>query len=108
MGAREFLDDHRYDPSELYEDEFLEELQGIPDPKIDPQSILSDFLDVLHTLGAWCADKAALALLIHLEKLKVKIPYERHFLLLCMVSSVMIRIRCVFSSYHLVIGISSI
>nr|CAD7589801.1 unnamed protein product [Timema genevievae] len=98
MGAREFLDDHRYDPSELYEDEFLEELQGIPDPKIDPQSILSDFLDVLHTLGAWCADKAALALLIHLEKLKVKIPYERHFLLLCMVSSVMIRIRFVFLS----------
>ncbi|CAG2055840.1 unnamed protein product, partial [Timema podura] len=47
---------------------------------------------------AWCADKAALALLIHLEKLKVKIPYERHFLLLCMVSSVMIRIRFVFLS----------
>nr|CAD7399754.1 unnamed protein product [Timema cristinae] len=99
MGAREFLDDHRYDPSELYEDEFLEELQGIPDPKIDPQSILSDFLDVLHTLGAWCADKAALALLIHLEKLKVKIPYERHFLLLCMVSSVMIRIRAICDDY---------
>jgi endoribonuclease Dicer len=46
-----FLTDHRYDPSEVYEDEFEEELKGIPDPKSDPQKILSDFLHVLHTLG---------------------------------------------------------
>jgi len=51
--ARAFLTDHRYDPSELYEDEFQEELKGIPDPRIDPQKILSDFLDVLHTLGTF-------------------------------------------------------
>ena len=43
--------------------------------------------------GPWCADRAALVLLVHLEKLKVKTPYERHFLLLCMVSSVMVKIR---------------
>ena len=49
--ALAFLTDHRYDPSEVYEDEFQEELKGIPDPKIDPQNILNDFLDVLHTLG---------------------------------------------------------
>jgi hypothetical protein len=35
----------------VYEDEFQEELKGIPDPKIDPQKIFNDFLDVLHTLG---------------------------------------------------------
>lgn len=50
-SAVTFLTDHRYDPSEVYEDEFQEELKGIPDPKIDPHKILSDFLDVLHTLG---------------------------------------------------------
>jgi endoribonuclease Dicer len=51
--ALAFLTDHRYDPSEVYEDEFQEELKGIPDPKIDPQKILNDFLDVLHTLGTF-------------------------------------------------------
>ena len=51
--ALAFLTDHRYDPSEVYEDEFQEELKGIPDPKIDPQKIFSDFLDVLHTLGTF-------------------------------------------------------
>lgn len=43
--------------------------------------------------GPWCADRAALVLLIQIEKLKVKTPYERHFLLLCMVSSVLMKIR---------------
>ena len=51
--ALAFLADHRYDPSEVYEDEFQEELKGIPDPKIDPQKIFNDFLDVLHTLGTF-------------------------------------------------------
>lgn len=49
--AKTFLFDHRYDPSELYQDEFQEELQGIPDPKLDPYRILDDFLSILHTLG---------------------------------------------------------
>ena len=43
--------------------------------------------------GPWCADRAALVLLIQLEKLKVKTPYERHFLLLCLVSTVMVQVR---------------
>jgi endoribonuclease Dicer len=50
-SAVAFLTDHRYDPSEVYEDEFQEELKGIPDPKSDPQKIFSEFLHVLHTLG---------------------------------------------------------
>ncbi|XP_063233868.1 endoribonuclease Dcr-1 isoform X2 [Bacillus rossius redtenbacheri] len=93
--ARAFLVDHRYDPTEVYEDEFLEEIRATPDPKTDPLSVFDDFLHILHTLGAWCADRAALALLVQLEKLKVKTPYERHFLLLCMVSSVMVKIRAI-------------
>ena len=51
--ALAFLTDHSHDPSEVHEDEFQEELKGIPDPKIDPQKILNDFLDVLHTLGTF-------------------------------------------------------
>lgn len=43
--------------------------------------------------GPWCADRAAFALLIKIENLKVKTPYERHYLLLCMVSTVMVNIR---------------
>ncbi|GLG98532.1 Endoribonuclease Dcr-1 [Gryllus bimaculatus] len=95
QDAISFINDHRYDPSEVYDEEFQEELKGIPDPKIDPIKIFDEFLNVLHTLGPWCADRAALVLLIHLEKLKVKTPYERHFLLLCMVSSVMVKIRAI-------------
>ncbi|XP_067013187.2 endoribonuclease Dcr-1 [Anabrus simplex] len=95
LHAREFMIDHRYDPTEVYADEFQEELQAIPDPKIDPLRICEDFLNVLYTLGPWCADKAAYVLLIQIEKLKVKTPYERHFLLLCMISTVMVKIRAI-------------
>ncbi|XP_046985158.1 endoribonuclease Dcr-1-like [Schistocerca americana] len=94
-----FIQDHRYDPLEVYDDEFFEELKDIPDPKSDPLKILNEFLDVLHTLGPWCADRAAFSLLLHVEKLKVKTPYERHFLLLCMISTVLVKIRAVCDDY---------
>lgn len=94
-NLQEFLLDHRYDPTEIYEDNFLDELKDIPDPKKDPFEIIDDFLEVLNTMGPWCADKAALVLLVHIEKLKVKTPYERHFLLLCLVSSVLLKIRAI-------------
>nr|AFK29469.1 Dicer1 [Locusta migratoria]BAW35364.1 Dicer1 [Locusta migratoria] len=94
-----FIQDHRYDPLEVYDDEFFEELKDIPDPKSDPLKILNEFLDVLHTLGPWCADRAAFSLLLNVEKLKVKTPYERHFLLLCMVSTVLVKIRAVCDDY---------
>lgn len=48
---------------------------------------------LLKILGPYCADRAALIYLVQIEKLKIKTPYERHYLLLCMVSSVMIKIR---------------
>lgn len=44
-------------------------------------------------MGPWCADRAALHLLAQIEKQKVKTPYERHFLLLCLVSTTFVQIR---------------
>ncbi|XP_065199938.1 endoribonuclease Dcr-1 [Planococcus citri] len=95
----EFLKEHRYDPSEIYEGDLLEELKAVPDPTEEPLNIINDFLDVLNTMGAWCANKAALSSLFIIEKLKLKTPYERHFLLLCVVSSLMLRIRTIFEDY---------
>lgn len=51
--------------------------------------------------GPYAADKAAFSLLTKLEKLKIKVPYERHFLLLCLCTTVFVKIRgfadCMFS-----------
>ncbi|KRT79896.1 helicase [Oryctes borbonicus] len=93
LKAKEFILDHRFDPSEIYSDEFLEELRQVPDPKLQPLEILEEILHVLEDLGPWAADQAALNALASIEKLKVKIPYERHYLLLCMISTVMVLIR---------------
>ncbi|XP_046424425.1 endoribonuclease Dcr-1 isoform X2 [Neodiprion fabricii] len=98
MHAMNFLCDHRYDPTEIYNDEFLEDIQKIPDPKQEPCSMIEDFLYVLQTFGAWCANHAALALLIQAEKLKVKTPYERHYLLFNVVVSLFIKIRAICES----------
>lgn len=93
LHALEFLRDHRHDPTEIYNEEFYEDIQKIPDPTEKPFEMMQDFLYILETLGPWCADRAALALLILTEKLKVKTPYERHYLLLNMVASVFTKIR---------------
>ncbi|KYM78866.1 Endoribonuclease Dcr-1 [Atta colombica] len=91
--AIEFLCDHRYDPMEIYTEEFYEDIQKIPDPIQKPFEMMQDFLHILETLGPWCADRAALTLLFLTEKLKIKTPYERHYLLLNMITSVFIKIR---------------
>lgn len=88
-----FLQDHRFDPSEIYSGEFLEEIQNYSDPKAEPLELLREYLQVLDELGAWCADRVALNLLMRIEKMKVKTPYERHFLLLCMISSCFVQAR---------------
>ncbi|CAK9807565.1 Endoribonuclease dcr-1 [Anthophora plagiata] len=93
LHAIEFLRDHRHDPTEIYNEEFYEDIQKIPDPTEKPFEMMQDFLHILETLGPWCADRAALALLILTEKLKIKTPYERHYLLLNMVASVFMKIR---------------
>lgn len=93
-----FLNDHNYEPASIYGDdeEFGEELKKIPHPKIEPLQVIADFLDVLKTMGPYCADKAALSLLYKVEKLKVKTPYERHFLLLCFISTILMKARTTF------------
>lgn len=93
MHAIEFLRDHRYDPTEIYNEEFYEDIQKIPDPTEKPFEMMQDLLHILETLGPWCADRAAFALLILTEKLKIKTPYERHYLLLNMIASVFTKIR---------------
>lgn len=91
-AAKEFFLDHRYNPGEIFH-EFEEELKNIPDPKEQPLQLLDEFLEVLRDLGPFAADKAALNILYYIEKLKVKTPYERHYLLLCVVSTTMVKIR---------------
>ncbi|XP_051158648.1 endoribonuclease Dcr-1 isoform X2 [Leptopilina boulardi] len=91
--ALSFLNDHRYDPTEIYTEEFLEDIQKIPNPTEKPCEMINDFLYILKTLGPWCADRAALALIMLSEKLKIKTPYERHYLLFNMVESLFIKIR---------------
>ncbi|XP_043263545.1 endoribonuclease Dcr-1 [Colletes gigas] len=98
LHAIEFLRDHRHDPTEIYSEEFYEDIQKIPDPTEKPFQMMQDFLLILDTLGPWCADRAALALLILTEKLKIKTPYERHYLLLNMVASVFMKIRALCDS----------
>ncbi|CAG9577532.1 unnamed protein product [Danaus chrysippus] len=93
-SALEFINEHRYDPTEIYGEDMYEEFKNIPDPTLEPKAIFKQFLYVLDQLGPYAADKAAFSLLIKLEKLKIKVPYERHFLLLCVCTSVFVKIRC--------------
>lgn len=98
QNLTDFLNDHKYEPASIYGDdeEFEEELKKIPNPVNEPLHVLAEFLDVLKTMGPYCADKAALSLLYMVEKLKVKIPYERHYILLCIISTLLIQIRATF------------
>lgn len=93
LTKKYFLLEHRYDPFEIYSDEFEDELKAIPDPKKEPIECLDQLLSVLDEFGPWCADRAALNLIAKIEKLKIKTPYERHYLLLCLVSTTLIQIR---------------
>lgn len=70
--CKEFLSEHRYDPSEIYDEEFLEEFRDIPDPKELPLTLLNNYLDILDDLGPWGADRAAINILSKIEKLKVR------------------------------------
>lgn len=93
LTKKYFLLEHRYDPFEIYSDEFEDELKAIPDPKKEPIECLDQLLSVLDEFGPWCADRAALNLIAKIEKSKIKTPYERHYLLLCLVSTTLIQIR---------------
>lgn len=89
----DFLKDHRFDPFEIYSEEFSEEIKKIPDPTKKPYEMILEYLYILETLGIWAADRAALILLLLIEKLKIKTPYDRHFLLLGVVTTLFLKIR---------------
>ncbi|XP_053670122.1 endoribonuclease Dcr-1 [Anopheles nili] len=117
-----FLQQHRYDPLALYEldgsdsasdnvvsdgeptkldveqDDLRRELRSIPDPKLAPLKYLQQYLDLLDEFGPWGADRGALELLTTIEKEKIQTPYERHFLLLCMVSTALVQARSIVAS----------
>ncbi|KAH8381846.1 hypothetical protein KR009_000631 [Drosophila setifemur] len=89
-----FLMDHRYDPYEIYGmDQFMDELKDIPDPKLDPLNVINSLLAVLHEMGPWCTHRAAQHFYQSNEKLKVKTPHERHYLLYCLVSTALIQLH---------------
>ncbi|XP_064549175.1 endoribonuclease Dcr-1 [Drosophila montana] len=91
---KSFLGDHRYDPFEIYgTDQFMEDLKDIPDPKLDPMNVLDGLLAVLHEMGPWCTQRAALHFYQRNEKLKVKTPHERHYLLFCLVNTALVEIN---------------
>ncbi|XP_053622668.1 endoribonuclease Dcr-1 [Plodia interpunctella] len=90
----EFLNDHRFDLLEMYGEDFIDELKNVPDPTDVPKTFLKQFLYVLEQLGPYAADKLAFSLLVKLEKLRVREKYDRHFLLLCLLTTTFIKIRC--------------
>ena len=63
------------------------------DPKSEPLRYLNDFLMILDELGPYCADKATITLLHQIDRRKEKVPYERHFMLLCLIKSTFIQIH---------------
>ncbi|KAI9556129.1 hypothetical protein GHT06_018703 [Daphnia sinensis] len=78
-------------PKQYYgEQDYLKE---IPDPCLEPVDLLEEYIQIIQNFGPWGADRAALVYLIHLEKLKTKAVYERHYLLLCLVFTVLLEIR---------------
>ncbi|XP_034662290.1 uncharacterized protein LOC117897508 isoform X1 [Drosophila subobscura] len=91
---KSFLVDHRYDPFEIYGmDQFMEDLKDIPDPKLDPLYVIDSLLVVLHEMGPWCTQRAAHHFYQSNEKLKVKTPHERHYLLYCLVSTALVQLH---------------
>ena len=65
--------DQNYSLYETHGDDLIAE---IPDPTLMPIQIISDFLEILSELGVWCADRAALILMIKIDKLKTRKKYN--------------------------------
>ena len=80
--TRQFLLSHRFSLLEIYGDEFQDLIEDVPDPTALPLKLLDDFVHIKDNLGLWCAERAALLLIIKIEKLKTREKYERHFILL--------------------------
>ena len=78
---------------DIYGPEYADLIEDIPNPIEAPTKMLQDFRVAFETLGVWCAERAALILIIKIEKLKTCEKYERHFLLLSTLYTEMIRIQ---------------
>ncbi|KAM3955211.1 LOW QUALITY PROTEIN: endoribonuclease Dcr-1 [Aphomia sociella] len=92
--AMAFLHEHRYDLTEIYGEDMHDDFKDIPDPGIVPKQLFRQFLYILDQLGPYSADIAAFSLLMKLETLCIKTPFERHFLLLRLCTTVFVKIRC--------------
>lgn len=55
--------------------------------------MINSLLSVLHEMGPWCTQRAAHHFYQSNEKLKVKTPHERHYLLYCLVSTAIIQLH---------------
>ncbi|XP_013119344.2 endoribonuclease Dcr-1 [Stomoxys calcitrans] len=96
LTRKAFLNDHRYDPFEIYcTDEFFEELKDIPDPKKEPLEFLDTMLQVLREMGPWSADRVAFNMYQRIEKQKIKTPHERHYILLCLVNTALLEVHSI-------------
>lgn len=49
--AKSFINNHRYDPVEVYGEEYREFCVDVPDPKKQPITIFDNFESVLNELG---------------------------------------------------------
>ena len=54
---------------------------------------MDDFVYIKKTLGLWSAERAALLLIIKIDKLKTREKYERHYLLLSVLYTEMVKVR---------------
>ena len=88
-----FLEDHKYSLFDIYGPEYMDLIEDIPDPIEAPTIMLRDFRTAFEMLGVWCAQRAALILVIKIEKLKTCEKYERHFLLLSSLYTEMMRVQ---------------
>ncbi|KAI5699652.1 hypothetical protein M8J75_006471 [Diaphorina citri] len=92
MNLTDYLQEHNYNLLDIY-GEFEDEVKNIPDPSEEPLNLVNEFLLVLRTMGPWCADKVALHILCKIHRLQTTACYERHFLLLILLQTEMIKIR---------------
>ena len=88
-----FLRSHHYSLLEIYGPEFQDLIDDVPDPTELPLKLLDDFVRIKNTLGLWCAERAALLLIIKIDRLKTREKYERHFLLLSILYTEMVKVR---------------
>lgn len=49
--VRSFLADHRFAPYEIYDEEYIDELNAMCDPKEEPNRILDEFITTLDEFG---------------------------------------------------------